>query len=290
MGWNGSDNHLKNEPSIKKTRGNISTIESSLIRITPYAIGLIIAVIITIGGAYLFSSDENKNGNAQNPTNNEESYTVSKVQEPQNKTEQVTNTTSKLVNKLSISSNIEPQIVKTITNSNGAVIQDLIMPDGKTKRIVRPPKPIWDNAADQLIAFAISIEPGVDAPPLPTGVSNDEFRRALKKNIVINPDDSEEVKKIKRRVRDARREILEIMDSTGKSFEEVLNDHHAQMNQNSALYHEALRGLTDIEKNGSPEEIALYIEKSNELLRSQGARELPIREFQNQENTTEEKR
>lgn len=290
MGWNGSDYHLKSESSIKKPRSSISTVSSTLIRIAPYTNVLIVAVVISIGGAYLFVSDDNKNDESQKPSNYKELPLVSKSKEPQKEPELVTNTTSKVLNKLPVLNNIEPQIVKTITNSNGAVIQDLIMPDGKTKRIVRPPKPIWDNVADQLIAFAISIEPGVDAPPLPTGVSNDEFRRALKKNIVINPDDSEEVKKIKRRVRDARQEILEVMNSTGKSFEEVLNDHHAQMNQNSALYHEALRGLTEIEKNGSPEEIALYIEKSNELLRSQGARELPTRQFQNQENTTEEKR
>ena len=290
MGWNGSDYHLKSESSIKKPRSSISTVSSTLIRIAPYTNVLIVAVVISIGGAYLFVSDDNKNDESQKPSNYKELPLVSKSKEPQKEPELFTNTTSKVLNKLPVLNNIEPQIVKTITNSNGAVIQDLIMPDGKTKRIVRPPKPIWDNVADQLIAFAISIEPGVDAPPLPTGVSNDEFRRALKKNIVINPDDPDQVKKIKRRVREARREILEVMDSTGKSFEEVLNDHRSQMNQNSSLYHEALKGLTEIQKYGSPEEISLYVEKSNELLRSQGARELPIREFQNPENKTEERR
>ncbi|MGN0847809.1 MAG: hypothetical protein ACI4RA_10560, partial [Kiritimatiellia bacterium] len=170
------------------------------------------------------------------------------------------------------------RLVRVVTNQTGAVIEDYVTTDGRRKRVVHHPPQVWDNAADQLIAMAVSIAPGVEAPPLPTGVSEEEFRRALKKPITINHDDSESLKEIKRKVRAARSEILDEMERTGRGFEEIIREHREGMNASTQLYREALRGLSEVRRNGTAEDVREYKVKMNEALRQAGAKELPIRD------------
>lgn len=291
MGWNGSDKVIaRSTKPVDRTNGSCKNAynKSQLTKKMFFVVGALAVLIVSILVTYL--SLYNKDNNRE-VIQDEAKPAKKNADTPPKMVELPRNSETNVVKKLPTPPKIlEPKIVKTVTNSNGAVIQDVITPDGKLERIVKPPKQVWNNAVDQLIAFALSIEPGVEAPPLPSGITNDEFRRALKKDIVINSDDSERVKEIKRRVHDTRREILAVMDETGKSFEQVLNEHRARMNQNSSLYHEALKGLKEVKQNGTPEEVAQYIEKSNELLRSQGARELPLRNLDNQNINTEETR
>lgn len=168
----------------------------------------------------------------------------------------------------------QPQLKHTETNATGAVIEDYVLPDGTTMRRITPPKPVWDNAADQLIAMTISIEPGVEAPPLPVGVGDREFLQALKKPIVINLNDSAEVQRLKRQVREVRNEILETMAKTGKTFEEVLNDHRNAMNEGTALWKAAQDGYNSFKATATQEELDEYAAKVNALLEEKGARPL----------------
>jgi flagellar basal body-associated protein FliL len=297
MGWNGSDivrtlSGASKRAENEQVRENNAPMREKTLRSTrrlATLLSVLLPILLCIIAGYFYFC--NSGDSAQRAIENQEKpNAIKRVDNPNTTEELPQDIPSNCVAKVETPKAPEPQVLSVRTNANGSIVTRLRMPDGSTRRSIKSPPPIWDNAADQLIAFAISIEPGVEAPPLPAGVSNQEFRRALKKDIVINADDSERVKEIKRRVREARQEILEVMDATGKSFEEVLNDHRSQMNQNSSLYHEALRGLAEIEKNGTPDDVAKYIKKSNELLRSQGARELPTRNFENQmENTKESK-
>ena len=131
----------------------------------------------------------------------------------------------------------QPQLQRAETNTTGAVIEDYILPDGTTMRRITPPKPVWDNAADQLIAMTISIEPGVE-------------------------------------VRETRNEILEAMAKTGKSFEEVLNDHRNAMNEGTALWKAAQKGYNSAKATATQEELDEYAAKVNALLEEKGARPL----------------
>ncbi len=177
----------------------------------------------------------------------------------------------------------EPTLLKSVTNKTGAVIEDFRLPDGSIKRKVTPPKQVWDNAANQVIAMALAIEPGVEAPPLPAGISDKEFLDALKKDIAFNEDDTAEIRDLKRRVRDTRNEIFSIMEETGKSFMEVLQEHREMMNQNTELYHAALKDLKELEQDGAnDEELDSYREVVNGMLIEQGGKELPSKdELQN---------
>lgn len=297
MGWNGSD--IVRTPSGASKRAENALVREnnapmrektprSTRRLATLLSVLLPILICIVAGYFIFSKADDSA--AQSDEKQEKPKITKRDIKPTAKVELPKTFPSNSVAKVEPPKITEPVVLSVKTNANGSIVTRLKMPDGSTRRSIKSPPPIWDNAADQLIAFAISIEPGVEAPPLPSGITNDEFLRALKKDIVIKPDDSEQVKDIKRRVRETRREILEAMEATGKSFEQVLNDHRAQMNQNSALYHEAVKGLKEVEQNGTPEEVAHYIEKSNELLRSQGAKELPVRNLQNQNENIEERR
>ena len=161
-----------------------------------------------------------------------------------------------------------------ITNSSGAVIEDYVLSDGSRKRKIIPPPPVWDNAADQLIAMTLSIEPGIEAPPLPSGVSDQEFLKALRKPITIYNSDSPDLRNLKCRVREARNEIIEVMASTGKTFEEVINEHRSAMNNGTDLWLDAQNAFASFRENAPDDEIADYIEKVNQLLEDYGARKL----------------
>ena len=168
----------------------------------------------------------------------------------------------------------QPRVVAVETNAMGAVIEDLVLPDGREIRRITPPPPVWDNAADQLIAMAISIESGVDAPPLPVGVSDREFLQALKKPIVINAEDPASLQRLKRQVREARNEILDTMAKTGKSFEEILNDHRDAMNEGTALWRVAQEDYASAKETMTDEEREEYVAQVNALLEERGARPL----------------
>ena len=170
----------------------------------------------------------------------------------------------------------EGKLAKAVTNKTGTVIEDYTLPDGTTRRVIRPPRQVWDNAADQLIAMAVSIQAGFEAAPMPEGVSDEEFRRALKKPIVINADDSEKLKELKKTVREARNVILDEMTRTGKSFEEIVQTHHADMNAGTRLYHDAVKGLEEVRKTGTPEDVNVYITAMNAVLQQAGAKELTL--------------
>lgn len=284
MAWIGSGKVVEQASSSFKKKES-----SNLTRRLRVVLAILLPIVICIVAGYFYFC--NSKDKVQKPAENPQKPKITKRDtKPSAKVELPKKVASNSVAKIETTKPAEPEILSVKTNANGSIVTRLKMPDGSTRRSIKSPPPIWDNAADQLIAFTLSIEPGVEAPPLPSGITNDEFRRALKKDIIIKPDDSEKVKEIKRRVREARQEILEIIDSTSKSFEEVLNDYRSQMNQNSALYHEAVKGLKEVKQNGTPKDVAHYIEKSNELLRSQGAKELPVRNLENNIENTEERK
>lgn len=169
----------------------------------------------------------------------------------------------------------EYKVISAVTNTDGGVVLQVVLPDGTPKRIIKPPRQVWHNAADQLIAMAISIKPGMTAAPFPTGVSDDDFRRALKQEIVIYNDDTDEIKELKRRVRETRNEILDIMNTTHRSFEDILQEHRSEMNDNTKAYQDAVKGLAEVRKNGTEEDVRKYVTVMNAALQQVGAKELP---------------
>ena len=166
------------------------------------------------------------------------------------------------------------KLVRSVTNQDGAVTSDYVDGSGIRRRVVTPPRQVWHNAVDQVIAMAISIKEGMTAAPFPYGITDDDFRKALKTEIVIYSDDSDELKDLKRRVRETKKEIARIMEEEGSSFSQIIEDHREQMNANTEMYNNALRGLAETRKNGTAEDVHKYLVIMNAALQQVGVKEL----------------
>ncbi len=167
------------------------------------------------------------------------------------------------------------KVVSSRTNNWNQIIDICIMPNGKTRKVIRNARPpVFSNASDQVIAMAVSGDFDEELPPVP--ISDDmeaDFLESLKTPIVIGEADSEAVKEAKRRVIEARQVIEEEMKK-GRSFHEILTDHLAQRRENAKTREMAMGTVADLKKEGNPELLNEYLEKVNGLMREKGLREV----------------
>ena len=170
------------------------------------------------------------------------------------------------------------EVVKYIvsTNNSGAVTEKLTLADGRKIAKVHPPKPVFDNPADQVIALAVSAKPGESMPPLPNlnGIDED-FAKSLLSPIKINEDDSDEVKELKAKVIETKAYLVEEIKNGG-SVIEALKAHQAEMERiaNSRLM--AIREMQKLQSEGDPGMARKFAEKVNESFRARGIPEIPV--------------
>ena len=167
------------------------------------------------------------------------------------------------------------KVISSVTNNFDQIIDMCIMPNGRTRKVVRRAKPpTFQTIADQVIAAAVSGPGDVALPPMPIPDDIEEsFVAAMKKPIVINDDDPERVKEAKRKVIEARAYIDEQM-KTGRGFREILNEHLAQCRENEKSREMVMRTAAELRESGDPELLNQYLEKANAVLRDSGAREV----------------
>ena len=272
MGWNGSDSRMDGPSNLtQEVAKSASSTFSTILNYKTLGFCLAIGLVGGLAGWFYFGQDD-----VPRVAEGKKPRSTSKIAGSKPKIATNAPNTAAIVKATRGEKDPMGQLTRSFTNKTGSVIEDYILPNGQIRRVVKRPPPIWDNAADQMIAMAVSITAGSEAAPLPSGVSNDEFRRALKKSIIIKNDDPEKIKELKRKVREARNEILEEMERSGRSFEEIIRDHHEEMNANTKLYQDALRGLVEVKRNGSPEDVRKYKIMMNAALQQVGAKELPF--------------
>lgn len=171
------------------------------------------------------------------------------------------------------------EMVKVSTNSFGQVNELYRTLDGRLhRRIYNARKPIFDNAADQLLSMAVNARPGARIAPMPNmrnGNIEETFLKALETPIRIDPDDSDEIRERKRRVATAREEMREMM-AEGYSFAEALNAHRDSVNDSHTMRNDALKILKDLVAEGDSELAHEYLKKANELLRNSGIDEISM--------------
>ena len=163
------------------------------------------------------------------------------------------------------------------TNRWGEVNETLTTADGRTHLVQRAEKPVFDNAADQILAMALEPSGGVTPPlPLRPGLEKD-FRKAIERPIIIHEDEPESVKAAKRRVIEARVQMKEMLDR-GMSFEEVLREHQRLSNENARMRIEAMRDFNALVNAGDIEGARTYAEKVNGTLSQLGIAPLTVQE------------
>lgn len=161
------------------------------------------------------------------------------------------------------------------TNKSGAVIEKLTLADGRKISKVHPPKPVFENPADQVIALAVSAKPGESMPPLPdlSGIDED-FTKSLLAPIKINDDDLDEIKELKAKVIETKAYLVEEVKNGG-SVLEALKAHQAEMERIADSRLMAVREMQRLQAEGEPEIAREFAERVNESFRARGISEIP---------------
>jgi len=280
MAWNGSDNEkVKVEGQGQQRSGKTSAVHLHLSPSPNFNYKALVAgLIVVIGGglaAWFFMGEKGENGErgedggrgATRPT------TIAEVA-PQIATNAAEAPDAK--KGIRMENGVEVVKANTTTNRNGAVIEYLQLADGTTKRKIRPPKPLFDNASDQLIAMAVSAKPGQSMPPLPD-LSNvdDDFAKSLLSPIRIEEGDSEEVKELKAKVMEARVYLGEEV-KRGSTVREALRQYQADMEKYADSHLMAVQQITEIRESEGEEAAAEFRKRVNESFRARGIPELEM--------------
>ena len=161
------------------------------------------------------------------------------------------------------------------TNSSGAVIEELVLADGKRMMKVQPPKPIFENACDQVIAMALSAKPGQSMPPLPNLDKSleQDFINSLGSPIVISEDDPEEVKILKAQVKEAKAYLVDEIKSGGSLLEAIRN-HQAEMERTADSHLMAIQEMQTLRSEYGEDAAREFIERVNESFRARGVPEI----------------
>ena len=171
------------------------------------------------------------------------------------------------------------EVVATLgaeTNRDGAVVERLVLADGRRVRAVTLPPPVFRHPSDQLIAMALSAKPGEAAPPLPLGPDVErDFLASLDEPIETLASDTDEIRELKRRVRAAREAIAEEVRA-GKSVRQVLEEHQREQEHMTECRLMAARETQEIRATAGEAAARAFAARANESLRAGGVPEIPV--------------
>ena len=167
---------------------------------------------------------------------------------------------------------------RVVTNS-ALIVETFVTADGKTHKYYHDEREnILPSAADQMLALMTSADDGFGAPPLPhVGNFEDAFGDALKHEIVINENDSKEVKKLKERVIAARKELLDLMGQ-GVNANDIVAEYKRTQEDNSTIRFEAAKAIREMLDAGDVEGAKELCSKYNEVLERAGIMTIEIPE------------
>lgn len=166
----------------------------------------------------------------------------------------------------------------TTNGVDGAVIERLKLADGRTVKVVSLPKPLFESPSDQLIAMALSSQPGQSVAPMPIDVNVEQaFLDSLMSPIRINDDDPDDVKELKANVLEARAYIADEVKA-GKSVREVLEEYQMRMNDIADRHLMAVQELQKIKDEYGVEEAREFAIRVNEAFRARGIPEINVPE------------
>ena len=162
------------------------------------------------------------------------------------------------------------------TNLDGAVVERLRLADGSFVKAVRLPEPAFRRPTDQIIAMAVSAEPGTAVPPLPIGPDAERgFLDSLSEPIPDLDSDTTKMRRLKARVREARAQIAEAMRG-GSSFREAMEAHVRESARMADARAEAARMAQEVRREGGEAEARAFTERANAMLEADGVPPIPV--------------
>lgn len=269
---------------VEETKGKIKDNKNPSGLLTKSAIAIVAAILASVGAICFIAlfSQTHKGGLNFHKPKQAPKTAIREVVSQTNVTTKATSTANHVI--AAKEDSIPPrqkivEMISVITNADGSVLERFRTADGKTRSRQYAPKPIFDNASDQLLAAAISgASSGLVMPPMPM-MSNaeEEFRKSLAKEIKINEDDRESVKALKQDVIALREEMRQLLDE-GNKFADILNDHRDIVNHGVEMRNEAIRLIAEFVDEGDEESARECLEKMNATLLQMGinAVEMPL--------------
>lgn len=165
---------------------------------------------------------------------------------------------------------------KVVTNGTDLIITRIDKEGKKHKEYTSTQKRLFKNPVDVVLAILLTTPEGAMTPPLPSlgPRSNELFAKALKTPIEILDTDTEEEKNIKQLVIAAREQMLDELES-GRSVNDVIEDHCTFADQNNRFRAEAMVQYKELIATGDKELAEEFRVKANELISSKGG--IPFR-------------
>lgn len=278
MGWNGSDKVVERAASsFKKKESPKSTRKLRVV----LSVLLPIVVCIVAGYFYFCNSEDHTEKSAEKRAKPKVTKPIikpnTKVDLPK---EAASNSVVKVEPKVGPDYYEGRKIVSAVTNATGYATIITVGEDGRKKRHIVSPPPIFERATDEVIMVALMTPENQEIPPLPDlggKRADDEFRASLKTPITILPTDSAKVRAYKEAVKSARKEILERLDE-GEHFTDIIQDHCKLKNENGAIRIEAIAELRQIEKKHGKAEAIKYRDQMNDAFSRMGISPIELSE------------
>lgn len=132
---------------------------------------------------------------------------------------------------------------------------------------ISAPKPFDNPIENQLVGF--SVEGGSFAPGLLLRHSDEEIMEALRKPVVINDDDSEQIKAKKQAVAEMKGVILDYIEQGG-TYEQFVTDVAMFTKKERAAKKEGIRQLVALVREDRLEEARAFRSQLGKLLEEQG--------------------
>ena len=144
------------------------------------------------------------------------------------------------------------------------------------KKISKPK--IFKYRSERLIADLLQHPVGMPLPAAPNYAVDwdQDFANSLLDTIEINPNDSDEVKNIKRDVIETKKDLVQRIKN-GEKFSDVIDETQREANKIASKRNEMLRIYNEIKRDGAtPQELKDHLDAANKLLEREGALPLPI--------------
>lgn len=276
MAWNGSQQSMVS--SKKKTSRNNTDRHSSL----PYLLGVLVLIILAfLGYKYLQSRDIK--GPVEKPASNDGNKAIAEHEADLAPVEDFLED-QEVIEELPKPPKYLPQdaVLSTVTTNSGRKVVEVWL-DGKGRKhkvYKNARKPIFTNRSDQMLAMVVSqaSRPGSHMAPFPNMTDEDmnqAFADSLKVPIIINDDDTEEIKERKKGVLEARQDMYELIGK-GMSVREALEQYRTDVNRTADLRNMVSRELKDLLKAGDQDLAEDFLKNANDLLEQSGAEALEM--------------
>ena len=250
-------------------------------RVIPYAIA---AICVCISCAALWMLPSDKTDADANPAKKEVSKKkaerlVQNIKKRQIKKNTIAKKRDDTAAKKEIWMGREIVSTKVVTNGTDLIITRIDKEGKKHKEYTSTQKRLFKNPVDVVLAILLTTPEGAMTPPLPSlGPRSDElFAKALKTPIEILDTDTEEEKNIKQLVIAAREQMLDELES-GRSVNDVIEDHCTFADQNNRFRAEAMVQYKELIATGDKELAEEFRVKANELISSKGG--IPFRSLE----------